>query len=132
RARGCAANLGRGHADGGVFFAATDLVVDRDVSAMVRVESPNVFAVLVDGVRVATLDGRRGPTGTSVSLPLELAAGRHTLRVKIASRFSSPLLIATVTDPRGRALGHFETARSGAHERAPQAPPPYDDLGATG
>lgn len=120
RARGCASNLGRGYTESGVFYAASDFVLAREGDVVVHVQSPNVFTVLIDGVPVATLDGRRRPTGTGLSVPLRLAAGRHTLRVKVASRYFSPLLVAAVTDGSGRAVATFERARGGAHPRVPE------------
>lgn len=129
-ARGCAANLGSGRTQEGVFVAATDLVLDRDATGILRVESPNPFVVYVDGEEVARLDPRRDPVGTTAAVRLQLVAGRHTLRVKLASRYFSPLLVAAFTDDRGRALGSFDAASAGAHarpatvvERAPEPEP---------
>jgi tetratricopeptide (TPR) repeat protein len=118
-ARGCAANLGSGRTQDGVFIAATDLVLDRDSTGILRVESPNPFVILVDGEEVGRLDPRRNAVGTIASVRLQLPAGRHTLRVKIASRYFSPLLIASFNDERGRGLGRFEVASGGAHARPP-------------
>ncbi len=120
RARGCAANLGRGVTWTGVLYASTDLRVERDADAVVHVESPNAYAVLVDGVTVATVDPRRRAVGTVVNVPVRLAAGAHTLRVKVASSYHSPLLIAAVTDPAGRPLARFE-APAGAANATPPA-----------
>lgn len=119
RARGCASNLGLGRSETGVFVAASDVLVPRDTDGVLLVESPNVFAVLVDGVTIATLDGRRVAVGTTATVPLSLAAGRHTLRVKVASRFSSPLLLASLLDLHGRPFATFVSATGAAHERPP-------------
>ncbi len=119
RARGCASNLGLGRSETGVFFAATDVLVERDTEGYLQVESPNVFNVFVDGISVATLDSRRVATGTGAAVPLSLAAGRHTLRVKVASRFSSPLMLASLLDRQGRPFATFAPATGAAHERAP-------------
>ncbi len=127
-ARGCAANLGVGRQETGVFVAAADVLIDRERDVIVHVETPNVFSVLFDGVRVASLDGRTRPTGTAVAVPLHLLPGRHTLRVKIATRFSSPLLIAAVTDASGRAAATFELPTGAAFAEPPIAPPADDEL----
>jgi tetratricopeptide (TPR) repeat protein len=118
-ARGCASNLGSGRTQDGVFVAATDLVLERDATGVLRVESPNPFVVLVDGEEVTRLDPRRAPSGTIASVRLGLAAGRHTVRVKLASRYFSPLLVAAFSDDAGRPLGRFELASAGAFERPP-------------
>jgi thioredoxin-like negative regulator of GroEL len=122
-ARGCAANLGSGQTREGIFFAATDVVLDRDTVATLRVESPNPFIVLVDGEEVGRVDPRARPVGTALMAPLRLAAGRHTVRVKLASRYFSPLLLASLTDAAGRPQGRFERASAGAHERPPEPVP---------
>ncbi|MEI8255798.1 MAG: DUF3857 domain-containing protein, partial [Deltaproteobacteria bacterium] len=82
----------------------------------------------VDGVAVATLDSRRVATGTTAAVPLSLAAGRHTLRVKVATRFSSPLMLASLLDLHGRPFATFVPATGAAHERAPAV---LDDPGVT-
>jgi len=131
RARGCAANLGRGLTWTGVLFAATDLRIEHDTEALVHVESPNVFSVLVDGVTVATIDPRYRATGSVLNVPLHLAAGVHTLRVKIASGYHSPLLVAMVTDRTGRPIARFTTPTASAHPIPPEPvrvrPSPADD-----
>ena len=119
RARGCAANLGRGSSETGVFIAASDFVLAHDTDAILQVSSPNVFSVIVDGAPIGTLDSRRESTPTRIAIPVALAAGRHTLRVKIASRYSSPLLMASILDRGARPIATFETAASGAHEVPP-------------
>ncbi|MFO0557294.1 MAG: hypothetical protein U0269_04695 [Polyangiales bacterium] len=118
-ARGCAANLGSGRTQDGVFVAASDLVLDRDSTGILRVESPNPFVILVDGEEVGRLDPRRTAVGTIASVRLQLPAGRHTLRVKLASRYFSPLLVASFNDEHGRGVGRFEVASGGAHARPP-------------
>jgi len=115
QARGCAANLGRGSTLTGVLFAATDFLLDRDAEAVVRVESPNAFAVLLDGVRIATIDPRARAVGSTATVPVRLAAGRHTLRIKVASAYHSPLVMAAVLDRAGRPLVRFVPATGGAH-----------------
>ena len=120
RARGCAANLGRGVTWTGVLYASTDLRVAEDVDAVVHVESPNAFTVLVDGVRIGTVDPRRRAVGTSVNVPVRLTAGAHTLRVKLASSYHSPLVIATVTDRAGRALATFTPPANAANPLPPE------------
>ncbi|MFO0626041.1 MAG: hypothetical protein U0325_10530 [Polyangiales bacterium] len=131
RARGCAANLGRGVTLTGVLYASADFTLERAGDVVVYVESPNTFAVLVDGARIATLDPRTHARGSSVHVPLRLAAGHHTLRVKVASGYHSPLLMAAVTDPAGVPVAQF-TDDNGAANPAPPtvlpAPPePADD-----
>ncbi|MDP3274249.1 MAG: hypothetical protein Q8Q09_03585 [Deltaproteobacteria bacterium] len=111
-ARGCAANLGIGRTQEGVFVAGSDVVIERDTQAILRVETPNVFAVYVDGEEVARSDSRERPTSTMVRVRLSLTAGHHALRVKIGSRYFSPLLIASLLDERGAPVGRF--APSGA------------------
>ena len=131
RARGCAANLGRGVTLTGVLYASADFTLERAGDVVVYVESPNTFAVLVDGARIATLDPRTHARGSSVHVPLRLTAGHHTLRVKVASGYHSPLLMAAVTDPAGVPVAQF-TDDNGAANPAPPtvlpAPPePADD-----
>lgn len=121
RARGCAANLGRGVTLTGVLYASADFTLDRPQDVVVYVESPNAFAVLVDGVTVATLDPRRRATGSAVHVPLRLVEGAHTLRVKVASGYHSPLVVASVTDPAGRAVARFDDARAAANPSPPTA-----------
>ncbi|MBL8678305.1 MAG: hypothetical protein JNK05_04025 [Myxococcales bacterium] len=118
-ARGCASNLGSGRTQDGVFVAATDLVLDREATGVLRVESPNPFVVLVDGEEVTRLDPRRDAVGTIAAVRLQLAPGRHTLRVKLASRYFSPLLVAAFNDETGRPLGSFDSASAGAYARPP-------------
>ncbi len=118
-ARGCASNLGSGRTQDGVFVAATDLVLDRQGTGVLRVESPNPFVVIVDGEEVGRVDPRRDPAGTIAAIRLQLAPGRHTLRVKLASRYFSPLLVAAFSDDAGRPLGAFETANAGAFAAPP-------------
>lgn len=123
RARGCAANLGRGVTLTGVLYASADFTLERGGDVMVYVESPNAFAVLVDGARVATLDPRSRATGSSVHVPLRLTAGAHTLRVKVASGYHSPLVIASVTDLAGGAVARFTDSNGAAN---PLPPTPLD------
>ncbi len=118
-ARGCAANLGSGRTQEGVFVAASDLVLDRESTGILRVESPNPFVVFVDGEEVTRLDPRRDPVGTVAAVRLQLPAGRHTLRVKLASRYFSPLLVASFNEASGRPVGRFDVASEGAHARPP-------------
>lgn len=130
RARGCAANLGRGVTLTGVLYASTDFTLDQPRDVVVYVESPNAFAVLVDGVSVATLDPRRRAAGSAVHAPLRLVAGRHTLRVKVASGYHSPLVVASVTDLAGNAVARFDEAREAANAVPPErlgAPPSAAD-----
>ncbi len=128
QARGCAANLGRGSTLTGVLYAATDFLLDHDAEAVVRVESPNAFAVLLDGVRLTTVDPRARAVGSTVTLPVRLAAGRHTLRIKVASPYHSPLVMAAVLDPTGRPLVQYTPPQGGAHGVPPVRldPPPTD------
>ena len=131
RARGCAANLGRGVTWTGVLYAATDLRVAEATDAFVHVESPNVFSVIMDGVTVATVDPRRRATGSVANVPVRLAAGVHTLRVKIASGYHSPLLVAMVTDAAGRPVAQFTAPTAAANpvpaEVVRTRPSPVDD-----
>lgn len=120
RARGCAANIGHGVTLTGVFFAASDFTTQQASDAVVHVESPNLFAVLVDGVTVATVDPRVRAASSMSEARVHLAAGHHTLRVKIASRFHSPLLIATVTGLDGRPIASFSGATGGANAVPPE------------
>lgn len=123
RARGCAANLGRGVTWTGVLYASTDLRVARDTDAVIHVESPNAYAVLVDGVTVATIDPRSRAVGTVVNVPVRLVEGAHTLRVKVASSYHSPLLIATVTDRDGRPVARFAPPSVSANPVPPVVEP---------
>lgn len=123
RARGCAANLGRGITWTGVLYASTDLRLEHDAEAVVHVESPNAYAVLLDGVTLGTIDPRRHAVGTVLNVPVRLTAGAHTLRVKVASSYHSPLLIATVTAPDGRPLARFEAPTASANPVPPEVHP---------
>jgi tetratricopeptide (TPR) repeat protein len=131
RARGCAANLGRGVTLTGVLFAATDFTLPREETVTVRVESPNLFAVLVDGVPVGGIDPRRSAVGAVAEARLRLPAGAHTLRIKVASTYHSPLVIATVTDLAGHAVATFAPAQRSAAPVPPRVlpvpPSPADD-----
>lgn len=131
RARGCAANLGRGVTLTGVLFASTDFTLAREESVSVRVESPNAFTVLVDGAPVATIDPRRSAVGAVAEARVRLGAGAHTLRVRVASTYHSPLVIATVTDLAGRPIATFSPAQHAAAPVPPRALPmaasPADD-----
>jgi tetratricopeptide (TPR) repeat protein len=120
-ARGCAANLGSGRTQDGVFVAAADYVLERDQVVQFHVETPNVFRVLLDGHELARVDPRTRATGTGTEFAAQLRAGRHTLRVKVASRYFSPLLITSARDLQGRAVGSFEVASASAHESPPIA-----------
>ncbi len=123
RARGCAANLGRGVTLTGVLYAATDFQLPREESVSIRVESPNLFSLLVDGVPVAGIDPRRSAVGAVAEARLRLGAGAHTLRIKVASTYHSPLVIATVTDLAGHAIATFSPARRSAAPVPPQVLP---------
>ncbi|MDO9020829.1 MAG: tetratricopeptide repeat protein [Deltaproteobacteria bacterium] len=131
RARGCAANLGRGVTLTGVLYAATDFTLPREETVSVRVESPNLFAVLVDGVPVGGIDPRRSAVGAVAEARLRLPAGSHTLRIKVASTYHSPLVIATVTDLAGHAVATFSPAQRSAAPVPPRVlpvpPSPADD-----
>ncbi len=130
-ARGCAANLGRAVTLTGVLFAATDLSVARATDVAIRVESPNLFSVLLDGVEVARIDPRRRASGSVAFARAHLQAGVHTLRLKVASTYHSPLVIANVTDLAGRPIATFAPAEAGAAVVPPavanDAPSPADD-----
>ncbi|MEZ4406138.1 MAG: tetratricopeptide repeat protein [Polyangiales bacterium] len=130
-ARGCAANLGRGLTLTGVLYAATDFTVDAAGRSHLHVESPNAFTAFVDGVAVGTIDPRARAVGSTLDVAMALAAGRHTLRVKVASSFHSPLLIAAVTAPDGRAVARFSEASGAANAVPPRViptpPSPADD-----
>ncbi len=131
RARGCATNLGRGITLTGVLFASTDFTLPREQSVSVRVESPNLFAVLVDGVAVTGIDPRRSAVGAVAEARIHLSAGAHTLRVKVASTYHSPLVIATVTDLTGRPVATFSAPQRSAAPVPPRVLPvavsPADD-----
>ncbi len=119
QSRGCAANLGRGSTLTGVLFATSDFALNADRDVVVRVESPNAFTVLLDGVRIATLDPRRRAAGATVTVPVHLAAGRHSLRVKVASLYHSPLVMAAVLDTGGRPVARFLPPEGAAHTVPP-------------
>lgn len=121
RARGCAANLGRGATLTGVLYANTDFTLDAAQDVVLRVESPNLYTALVDGVRVATVDPRVRATGPGSTAAMHLAAGTHTLRIKIGSEFHAPLVIAALTDPAGRPVARFSAPRAAAHASPPVA-----------
>ena len=131
RARGCATNLGRGVTLTGVLYAATDFALPREESVSIRVESPNLFAVLLDGVAVAGIDPRRSAIGAVSEARVRLGAGAHTLRIKVASTYHSPLLIATVTDLAGHAIATFAPAERSSAPVPPRVLPvpasPADD-----
>ena len=104
--RRCAFGLGRGAHDAlpGTNVVRAEVETAAGLYA-VRIESPNTFALAVDGREVARVDLRtRHNTGVRY-VPVELSAGKHEIKVKLSSRHPNPVLsLALVkSDPRSLA-----------------------------
>lgn len=92
-ARGCAVHLGNGPVGGpGTTYAEGNVEVPESGRWLLRVETPNAAEIEVDGRSIAKLDRRREPLGRVSVHPLELTAGTHRVRVKIATRHPNPVL----------------------------------------
>jgi cellulose synthase operon protein C len=94
--RRCAFGLGRGAHDAlpGTSVLRAELAIgqDRAGTHALRIESPNSYAVYVDGQARARVDLRgQQPSGVRY-LPLELAAGKHELKIKLSSRHPNPAI----------------------------------------
>ncbi len=104
-ARGCAVHLGAGPVvGGGVTYAEGFVDVPRAGRYIVRLETPNSVELFLDGRSVVRLDHRVEPLVRVTFHRIELAAGRHELTVKVATRHPNPILAISVTDDAGRAL----------------------------
>ena len=98
RTRGCTANLGNGPVGGaGTTYAEATVEVPEGGPWLLRVETPNSAAISIDGREVARLDRRVEALGSVSFHPVELTAGSHRLRVKIASRHPSPALAVSLS-----------------------------------
>jgi cellulose synthase operon protein C len=94
----CVIAVGRGAHDAlpGVSYVRSELELPKAGSYAFRVESPNSFALWVDGKELMRVD-LRGRISTGVQLvTAELAAGKHEIKVKLASRHPNPALLVAV------------------------------------
>ena len=94
--RRCAIGLGRGAHDAlpGSTVLRSELAIAADKAGnyALRIESPNSYAVQLDGKEVARVDLRLRPGAGVRYLPLALSAGKHELKVKVTSRHPNPAI----------------------------------------
>jgi hypothetical protein len=101
-ARGCMALLGGGPVGGpGITFAEATLEVPEGGRWVLRLETPNAVALSVDGRPVARIDRRAEPMPRVTYHPVELTAGTHRVRVKIASRHPNPVVVLSASRTSG-------------------------------
>jgi tetratricopeptide (TPR) repeat protein len=92
--RRCVLGLGRGAHDAlaGTSVARAELEVSEGTSYALRVESPNSFVLWLDGRELVRADLRtQHPFGVRY-LPIDLAKGRHELKIKVSSRHPNPAI----------------------------------------
>ncbi len=116
-ARGCTTLLGNGPIGGpGTTYAEAALEVRVAGRWVLRLETPNAVELFVDGRSVARLDRRRFPLARVTYHPLELSAGSHRVRVKIASRHTNPVLALSASRTAGAPGGGPIEGEGLAHE----------------
>ena len=95
---GCTMHLGGGPlTDGGTRFIQFSIETHGAGRVMIRLDTPNNVEMFIDGSRVLRLDRRHHSLPRVQFVPLELAAGRHLVTAKVASRHPSPVLAIAVT-----------------------------------
>ena len=101
-ARGCNVHVGGGPVGGaGATYAEATLSVPTGGRWVLRLETPNAVQLLIDGERVARLDRRVEPLGRISYHAVELSAGDHRVRVKMASRHPNPVISLSATQTPG-------------------------------
>jgi hypothetical protein len=91
----CVLALGRGAHDAmpGVSYMRTELEVQVPGTYAMRVESPNSYALWLDGKELTRVDLRtQAASGARYAL-VTLSAGRHELKAKVSSRHPNPALL---------------------------------------
>lgn len=102
RARGCSALLGGGPVGGpGTTYAESTLELPEGGRWVLRLETPNAVQLEIDGQPVARLDRRLEAMARVTYHPVELAAGRHRVRVKVASRHPNPVVVLSASRAPG-------------------------------
>lgn len=78
------------------------LEVARPVDAVLVVSANGPLGVWVDGKSVVDWDGERGFSDWQHTTPLRLEAGRHHVLVRVGHRSRPPVVMARLSDARGR------------------------------
>ncbi len=90
---GCAANVGEGPiAEPGTTFVEAFVDVPRGGRHVLRVDTPNAVEVHLDRDLVVRRDTRREALPQETYHAVDLAAGRHEVRVRIGSRHPNPVI----------------------------------------
>jgi hypothetical protein len=91
----CVLALGRGAHDAmpGVSYARTELEVQVPGTYAMRVESPNSYALWLDGKELTRVDLRTQAAAGARYALVTLSAGRHELKAKVSSRHPNPALL---------------------------------------
>jgi cellulose synthase operon protein C len=91
--RRCTFGLGRGAHDPlpGTTIARAELETAAGNYAL-RIESPNSYALFVDGRELARVDLRSRHAEGVRYIPIALSAGKHELKLKVSSRHPNPVL----------------------------------------
>ncbi|MDB4984857.1 MAG: hypothetical protein JWN04_35 [Myxococcaceae bacterium] len=118
--RRCAFGIGRGAHDAlpGSTVLRSELQIGADKAGhyALRIESPNSYAVQLDGKELERVDLRALPGAGVRYVPLTLTAGKHELKLKVTSRHPNPAISLAVIKAEPQAL-----------ERA-RLPQPHDEL----
>ena len=92
-ARGCGINLGGGAvAEGGTTYARAELTLSKAGSYLLRLQTASTVELFVDAKSVGRFDSRRALLPDVSFLPLELAAGKHELLLKLTTRHPNPAI----------------------------------------
>ena len=92
-ARGCGINLGGGAvAEGGTTYARAELSVAKAGDYALRLQTASNVELFVDGRSLARFDSRRALLADISFVPLELAAGKHELLLKVTTRHPNPAI----------------------------------------
>lgn len=100
--RGCTVHVGGGPVGGGgTTYAEGTLEVPSGGRWVIRLETPNAVELFIDGQSAVRLDRRREPLPRVTYHEVELAAGAHRVRAKIASRHPNPVLELSASQTAG-------------------------------
>lgn len=95
--RGCEALLGDGpYEAGGVFYAEAKVTIPSSGRYTINLETPNSAVLYIDGRERARIDRRRESSAVDRYLELDLEEGERTIRVKLATRHSNPILALAI------------------------------------
>lgn len=122
--------------DGGVIYAAADVVLDQPATLRLALASPTSFRLFVDGQLALTADRVREHPPIRLAAKVDWTAGRHRLLVKLANTGRREVFTLTIDSAGESRSAPFSAAlptgkATGKSQLAPW-PSPLDDGVRTG